>query len=119
MTFFWLKAVHTLITVVNSAAVLYILYCGLRDRRGPLLNIAIALVIIEGVALAAAGWMCPLQLYARRLTGSDGYVRDLFLPEWVAGHIVEVFTPIAIIGLALVIRNHLRRKPGAAADNSR
>lgn len=116
MTLFWLKVIHTAITLINSAAVCYILYCGIKDRQDRLLAVAIALVVIESIALVSFGWICPLQLYARHITGSDGYVHDLFLPGWMAGNIVEFFTPIALLGLFLVARNHLRRRRSLQAS---
>lgn len=110
MTLFWLKVFHTAITIVNSAAVCHMLYCGIMDRRGPLLTVSLLLIGIEVVALIIGGLACPLQLYARELAGSDGPVKDLFLPDWMAGNIVEFFTPITIVALALLLRNHWRRK---------
>ncbi|GAB4143448.1 MAG: hypothetical protein Tsb0016_12520 [Sphingomonadales bacterium] len=109
MDLFWLKLFHTVITIVNSAAVCYMLYCGLTDRRGPLLTVSLALIGIEVVALMIGGLACPLQLYARYLAGSDGPVDDTFLPHWMAGNIVEFFTPITILAVALLLRNHRRR----------
>lgn len=109
MDLFWLKLFHTAITIVNSAAVCYMLYCGLTNRRGPLLTASLVLIGIEVVALIIGGLSCPLQLYARYLAGSDGPVDDTFLPNWMAGNIVEFFTPITLLALVLLLRNHRRR----------
>ena len=109
MDLFWLKLFHTAITIVNSAAVCYMLYCGMTDRRGPLLTISLSLIGIEAIALIIGGLACPVQLYARHLAGSNGPVDDIFLPDWMAGNIVEFFTPLTILALALLLRNHRRR----------
>ena len=109
MSLFALKLVHSLIAAINSAAVVYILYCGLTNRRGPVLAAALGALFIETAALLMF-CACPLQLYARRLQNADGPVADTFLPNWIAANIVEFFTPIAILGVALVVRNELRRR---------
>ncbi|MEZ5892068.1 MAG: hypothetical protein R3C58_02820 [Parvularculaceae bacterium] len=107
---FWLKLVHTLIAAVNIAAIFYILYCGLRDRHGFWLNAALSAVALELACLALFRGDCPIQLYARRLQGSETWVSDLFVPDWFALHIMPIFAPVILIGLALVGRNAWRRR---------
>lgn len=99
------KLLHTAITLINSVAVLYVVYCGLTQHRGWLLNLAVSLIIIETIALAAFGFVCPLQLWVRQLEGSSVPVHDMYLPGWFASNIVQVCTPLAIVGLLLVIGN--------------
>lgn len=105
MTLFDVKLLHTLITVVNTGAVMYILYCGLRRREGLLLDLAIVLIMVEALALAAFGFRCPLQYVAREVVGVNAPVNDIFLPQWVAAYIVQACIPFAVLGLALVWRN--------------
>lgn len=112
MDLFWLKLVHTLIAAINASAVFYILYCGFRDRHGRWLNISLVILAIELFCLAIFRGDCPLQLYARQQAGSDGHVSDLFLPDWAALSMIPFFTPITLLGLALVARNAWRRRRG-------
>lgn len=116
---FWLKLVHTLITLTNTAALAYILYCGLTGRFGTWLNVALVLIALEVAALVAFGLNCPLQLWARALEGVDGPTDDLFLPDWMATNIVQVSMPFALVGIGLVLRNHLARRQLASAQQSR
>ncbi len=109
MDLFWLKFVHTLIAAVNAAAVFYILYCGLRDRFGIWLNVALVVLAFELVCLGVFGGECPLQIYARDLMESNAYVSDLFVPDWIALNLIPFFTPVTIVALGLVTRNYWRR----------
>lgn len=111
-----LKTLHTLIIVVNATAIFTILYCGLKDRRGPILAAALIVFAAELVVLASARGNCPLQLYARQLEGVEGPVSDTLLPDWAANNIVTFFTPIALVGLGLVLRNERRRAGKARKD---
>lgn len=105
MTLFDVKLLHTLITLVNTGAVLYILFCGLRRKEGPLLDLAIALIMLEALALVAFEFRCPIQYVAREVAGTSAPVGDIFLPQWVAAYIVQACIPIAVLGLVLVWRN--------------
>ncbi len=110
MDLFWLKLVHTLIALINAGAVFYILYCGIADRHGRWLNIALVILALEIFCLAIFRGDCPLQLYARRQAGTSGHVSDLFVPDWVALNMVPLFTPITLLAFALVARNAWRRR---------
>src|SRR5271165_3200541 len=101
---FWIKLLHTVIFVVESAAILYILYSGLFDVRGPVLVIAVIVVLAEVVIFVANGAHCPLTKVARQLgdkTGND-FVADIFLPEQFARLIPFVCGGLALIGLLIV-----------------
>jgi len=101
---FWIKLFHTLVYVVESAAILYILYGGLFNVRGTGLLIAVIVVLAEIVIYVANGERCPLTKLARRLgdaTGND-FVADMFLPERFTRLIPLVCGGLALIGLVLV-----------------
>ena len=101
---FGIKLLHTVVLVVESAAILYILYSGLFNVHGPLLVVAVILVVAEIVVFAVNGMHCPLTKLARRLgdtTGND-FVADIFLPERFARLIPLVCGGLALIGLLIV-----------------
>ncbi len=103
-TLFWIKSLHTLVFVVESIAILYILYSGIFDVGGTGLLIAVILVLAEIVVFVANGLRCPLTKFAKQLgdtTGND-FVADMFLPERFARMIPLVCGGLAFIGLALV-----------------
>lgn len=101
---FWIKLVHTIVFVVESAAILYILYSGLFDMHTPGLVIAVIVVLAEVVVYLANGTRCPLTKLAQRLgdrTGND-FVADIFLPERFARLIPLVCGGLALMGLLIV-----------------
>lgn len=101
---FAIKLLHTVVFLVESVAILYILYSGLFNVRGTGLVIAVILVLAEIVVFVANGTRCPLTKLARDLgdkTGND-FVADIFLPERFARLIPFVCGGLAEIGLLLV-----------------
>jgi hypothetical protein len=104
MKLFLVKSFHTLVFLVESAAILYILYSGLFDVRDPGLVVAIGLVAVEGAVFVLNGFRCPLTPLARSLgdaTGND-YLADIFLPEWFAPLIPRICGGLMVVGLILV-----------------
>jgi len=101
---FWIKLLHTVIFIVESAAIIYILYSGLFDVRGPGLAVAVIVVLAEVVVFVANGVRCPLTTLARRLgdeTGND-FVADIFLPQRFARLVPLVCGGLALIGLLII-----------------
>jgi hypothetical protein len=101
---FWIKLLHTFVFLIESAAILYILYSGIFNVGGTGLVIAVVLVLAEIVVFVANGTRCPLTKIARELgdrTGND-FVADIFLPQRFARAIPFVCGGLAFIGLALV-----------------
>ena len=101
---FWIKLLHTLIFLVESVAILYILYSGIVNVRGTGLLIAVIIVLMEIVVFVGSGARCPLTKLARSLgdkTGND-FIADMFLPERFARLIPLVCGSLAGIGLMVV-----------------
>lgn len=101
---FWIKSFHTLVFLVQSAAILYILYSGVTNTGGTGLTIAIVLVLAEIIVFTANGLRCPLTKIARDLgdqTGND-FVADIFLPQRFARSIPFVCGGLAAVGFLLV-----------------
>ena len=98
---FLLRAVHTVYFALNVAGIFYTLWCGLTNRRGPLLWASIVLSAATGLALILNDCECLFRTVAVALTG-DRKVSDILLPGWIASRIVLVFTPITLAGYALV-----------------
>ena len=101
---FWIKLFHTLVFLVESAAILYIFYSGFNNVGGTALTIAVILVLAEIIVFLANGAHCPLTGVARRLgdaTGND-FIADIFLPQRFARAIPFVCGGLALFGLAVV-----------------
>jgi hypothetical protein len=103
LTVLHVKLVHTLIFVVLSGCVLYILVSGAFNRITPWTWIAVAAIVIEGLVLAASGGRCPLTAVAERLGASDGSVADIFLPRWFADRIFPICGTLYLISCVVVV----------------
>lgn len=104
-TLFWIKFFHTLVFLVESVAILYILYSGIFDVRGMGLLVAVILVLAEIVVFVGNGLRCPLTKFAKQLGDASGndFIADIFLPQRFARMIPFVCGGLAFIGLALVV----------------
>jgi hypothetical protein len=104
-----IKTLHTLIFLVMSVAILYVLYSGLTRTYSIWLVLALGLVILECVVFVANGRRCPLTGWARRygdVTGND-WIADLFLPAWFAPKIPLVCGGLFIVSLIVLVANFL------------
>ncbi len=102
LTVFHVKLVHTLIFVVLSGCVLYILASGAFDHVTTWTWVAIVAIVVEGLILAANGGKCPLTKVAEQLGAADGSVADIFLPRWFADRIFPICGTLYLIGCAVV-----------------
>jgi len=107
LTVLHIKVVHTLIFVVLSACVLYVLMSGALGRITAWTWGAMAAIVVEGLVLAASGGRCPLTALAERLGAVDGSVSDIFLPKWIADRIFPICTTLFLVGCALVAARFL------------
>ena len=104
MALFAVKAFHTVVFLVESAAILTIVYSGLTGERGPWLVVAIVLVLLESAVYILNGTRCPLTKLAKQMgdrTGDD-FIADIFLPEWFTPYIPRICGGLAVAGLLLV-----------------
>lgn len=95
---------HTVVFIVESAAILFILYSGLFNVRGPAVVVAITVVLAEVIVFVANGTRCPLTRMTQRLgdkTGND-FVGDFF-PERYSRYIPLVCGGLALFGVLLVL----------------
>lgn len=105
MALFLIKFFHSAVFVVESAAILYILYSGLFNIRSPWLGVAVVLVLAEVVVYVGNGTRCPLTNLARQMgdkTGDD-FIVDLFLPAWFTPLIPRICGSLAAVGVVLVV----------------
>lgn len=100
---FTIKVLHTVIWAFLVLIILYILYAGIMDKIGPLLWIAIALAIGEGIILIINGWRCPLTRLGEKYTEQTDVGFDIFLPKWLAKNNKAIFTVLFAVGVIIVI----------------
>jgi hypothetical protein len=103
-----IKIIHTVIWFLMVSATGFVFYAGLTGLTNIYVWLAIALVLVEGAALAANGWVCPLRKLAVRIQPDLPPHGDLMLPSWLLfrGYTL-VATAAYLIGVTLVVFNAL------------
>ncbi len=79
---FAIKLIHTVIFLLMSACVAYVLYAGITRTYNWYLAAAIGAVLAEGLVLVLNNWQCPLTELARKHGAARGPVTDMFYPKW-------------------------------------
>ena len=100
--FFWIKSLHTMVFILMSCSVIYVLYSGIVGSTGVLTWVAVSLLVIEVLAFTLNKCKCPLTQLAERYGAESGTVSSMFLPKLFVPHAINVFTFLGIIGLVLV-----------------
>jgi len=98
-----IRLIHTLVWIFMVTAIGYVLYSGISNELNDLTWWAVAIVILEGIVLAAFNMICPLTLLARKYTGSTKENFDIYLPLLLARYNKQFFTPVFILGLIIVL----------------
>ena len=94
------RALHTAIYLVMALSVFIVLFAGITGAHGPWLWIAGVLVGVECLVFVASGLKCPLTAVAARYGAG---VSDTFLPERFTRLTFAIFTPLIVLGAALVV----------------
>ncbi len=99
---FLIKSVHTIIFILMSSALVYILYSGITRTYNWILFSAIAAILVEGMVLIFNHFQCPFTDLARRYGDEKGLITDMFYPKWFVPHVFRVSTVLFVIGLVLL-----------------
>jgi hypothetical protein len=97
-----IRAIHTLIYLVNAIAILVIDYAGVTGRSGSWLVVALALALTEVVVFTASGMKCPLTAIAVKYGAGEGPIFDTLLPERLTRNTLRIFAPLLAVGLLLL-----------------
>ena len=106
---YWLQLLHTGVFFFASGCVLYVVYCGLVGQTNVFLWASMGIASLIGAANFLNGFECPLTTLIYHLAGRRD-IADIFLPDWFARLIMPVSAVIFTVGVALVARNHYRRR---------
>ena len=106
---FAVKAVHSLAFLVIQSCILYLLYKGIKGETDRPAAVAAGIATGEVIIYAGNGFRCPLRTLAEDLGEETGSVTDIFLPNWLASNIANIYTPMFALGMYLHARNLLRR----------
>lgn len=95
------RAFHTSIAVVDLAGLGYVWTCAFRKRRGRLLGVSVAALLIEGAALIIGRGNCPLGPLQTKL-GDPVPLFELVLPPRAAKAAVPILATISVVGISVV-----------------
>jgi len=96
------RAAHATIAVEMMFAIAYVWWCALIGRRGALLRIAVATLLVEGALVTANRGDCPLGGLQQRL-GDPVPLFELVLSPRAAKRAVPTLGAITAAGLALLV----------------
>jgi hypothetical protein len=102
MVLFLVKLFHTVIFLVLSVSILFLLYCAIFNRRTKWTAVALVLVVIEGIVIVVNAWRCPLADLAEHIGADEGSVSSIFLPDWLAGRVFHICTPLASMAILVL-----------------
>ena len=97
------KSLHTVIWLFFNVVIFYILYAAIVNKIDKWVWICIALVIGEGIVLAANKTKCPLTTVAEQYTNAREPNFDIYLPLWLAQHNKTIYTTIFAVAVAMVV----------------
>jgi len=107
-----IKAIHTVIFVSISAAVVMTLWDGMRGAPRRRTGIAGGVVLTETALYLSNNRVCPLTPLAEQFGAERGSVVDMFLPATLARRIPLVAGSAAVLSLVLNVRALARRQSG-------
>jgi hypothetical protein len=103
------KAVHSLLYFSIEYCMGYLIYTGLKGRKDRRTAIAAGVVGGESLIFLGNRCRCPLTGLAENLGAAGGSVTDIYLPGFLASHLVLIHVPLLALALCLHVRNFLRR----------
>lgn len=106
------RLLHGSITVFFLWCIGYIYYAAFTRRRGPLLEVVIGAVVVEGAVVGLNGGECPLGGVHRRY-GDERTFFELFVPKRYARHAVPFFAAVTVLGILLALARGKARPPRA------
>lgn len=100
-----IKVLHTVIWVLLSAVVFYLLYGVITDHIDRWFWYDLGLIGAEVAVLLIFRLSCPLTVVARRYSHSTRANFDIYLPEWLARHNKTIYSLLmAVVLLVLAFR---------------
>jgi hypothetical protein len=97
-----IKAVHSVIFLVNSVSVLVVFWIGLSGHPSRWTRPALVAALSESAVFVLNRGQCPLTGLVERLGAESGRVSDIFLPRPIADRIPIIFGPPLVTGVGLL-----------------
>ena len=98
----FIKWVHSVIAFFLMACLIYILYAGITATFSVFLPVAIATILVEGVAISLNKQRCPLTTLAEKYGAKKGSIADIFMPKIIADNLFK-WTPFLFAGELVLV----------------
>lgn len=102
-TVFYIKLIHSLLFFLIGISTIFVFVTAALDQINSLTWWALAVVVIELLALMFNSWRCPLTDLAEQQGAEVGSVADLFLPKWLSDHLFTIFAILFVITCLLLV----------------
>ena len=109
-----LRLVHTIIALVNFAALFYMIYAHWTGRRTPLLRWCYLAITLEAIAIIPFGLRCPITLAVDRWWPPG--TPDILIPYWVSVRLIEWGGVLLAIALAPLAYRRVSRRRAPVSD---
>ena len=97
-----IKLLHTAVWAVFAGGIVAIPVLTLQERFH--LAAVLALIVLgEVIVLSINRWRCPLTTIAARYTEDRRANFDIYLPEWLARYNKQIFGPLYLAGVVLLV----------------
>ena len=104
-----LQIVHTLIALVNFAALFYMVYAHWTGKRTRLLKFCYLAIVLEAITIIPFGLSCPVSLWVKH--NYPAGTPDILIPKWVSIRLIE--------SASLHSATRTRRRAPATCQSSR
>lgn len=99
----FLKAVHTIIWIVMSAANLTAFYLAFVGSFNTWFVLSVTLLGIEVIIIGVNSWHCPLTDVMAKYTTDRKANFDIYLPEWLARNNIRGFGVLIALEIMIVL----------------
>jgi hypothetical protein len=97
---FVIKFIHSLLFFLMVFCLFYSLYCAITRKYDWTLPAAMAIVLINGLAITINHGRCPLTTLAEKYGAVNGAVTHLFMPMFCARYVFKFFIVMFIVEVA-------------------
>lgn len=97
------KIIHTIIWLFFNVVIFYMLYAVIVNKIDRWLWIGYVLFVLEGIALLACRFFCPLTILARKYSDSTKENFDIYIPEWLAKYNKRIYTSLLVVIMLITV----------------
>ena len=98
-----IKIIHTIIWFFFNVVIFYMLYAVVTNKIDYRLWIGYGFFVLEGLALLACRFYCPLTILARKYSDSAKDNFDIYIPNWLAKYNKRIYTSLLVVIMLITV----------------